>query len=196
MRYASSMETQTQAVRIPSRDKIIESLITHDLRMDFSKVTQLLQDRDMSQADLGRRLGLTRASVSNWFTGKRTPTYGNLVRIAEVLGVHLSDILNDDAVLAETKTEKEIIELVQQINRETEISALWRYEHHDGLKMLISIKLASNTSGVPYYFTTITLDCEPRTIEFLKETRDELKQILEIGGVNNGLSDTACSGND
>lgn len=44
---------------------------------------------ELSQADLARTLGLTRAAVSLWEIGTSTPSVDNLTRIADALGVSI-----------------------------------------------------------------------------------------------------------
>jgi transcriptional regulator with XRE-family HTH domain len=47
----------------------------------------LLDERNVRQAELARRLGLSAQSVSAWITGSVTPTRENVVRIEDELAV-------------------------------------------------------------------------------------------------------------
>lgn len=49
----------------------------------------------MSQADIGRRLGLTRQSVGAWERGESPPTQENLEALARLLGVTMSQFYGD-----------------------------------------------------------------------------------------------------
>lgn len=61
--------------------------------MDFGPwlARQLSQSR-MSQAELAQRIGLTRAAVSAWITGRATPRTETINKIAEALGTDLGTI--------------------------------------------------------------------------------------------------------
>ena len=47
----------------------------------------LLDERNISQAELARRLGLSAQSVSAWTTGSVTPTRDNVARVEDELAV-------------------------------------------------------------------------------------------------------------
>ena len=47
----------------------------------------------MTQADFARRLGVTGASVSAYETGTRLPSYDNLVKLSNILGVSTDTLL-------------------------------------------------------------------------------------------------------
>ena len=49
----------------------------------------------LTQEALGERLEVEKSSVSEWESGKRTPTYSRLRTIAGALGVTLANLLDD-----------------------------------------------------------------------------------------------------
>lgn len=53
------------------------------------KLKTLRKGRKMSQERLGEELGLTRATISNWETGRRAPHLSELKRVCEYFGVSL-----------------------------------------------------------------------------------------------------------
>lgn len=53
------------------------------------KIKALRKTRGLTQAELADRLGLERASISNYETGKRAPHLHQLEQISKVLGVSL-----------------------------------------------------------------------------------------------------------
>lgn len=57
----------------------------------------LAAGRGLSNADLARRLGITRGAVSNYFTGRRSPNHADLVAIADALGVTTDYLLTGSA---------------------------------------------------------------------------------------------------
>lgn len=55
------------------------------------------QAAGLSQEKLAERLGLTRQAVTKWETGQSAPSTENLLHLAEVLGVPVTDLLGEDA---------------------------------------------------------------------------------------------------
>lgn len=64
-----------------------------DTGMDFGPwLARQLKQSGMSQADLAQRVGMTRAAVSAWITGRATPREETIHKIAEALGTDLGTI--------------------------------------------------------------------------------------------------------
>ncbi|MFF3097963.1 helix-turn-helix domain-containing protein [Streptomyces cyaneofuscatus] len=64
-----------------------------DTGMDFGPwLARQLKQSGMSQADLAQDIGLTRAAVSAWITGRATPREETINKIAEALGTDLGTI--------------------------------------------------------------------------------------------------------
>jgi len=80
-------------------------------RSTESVVAELLADfrRRMTElginfAELARRLGLSRARVSELFSARCNPTVGSLIRVAEVLGCQLRiELATNENTVAEAK---------------------------------------------------------------------------------------------
>jgi len=63
--------------------------------MDVRTFRALTKARGLSLAELARQVGVTRQAVSLWCRGERADPRGrHLVRIAEVLGVSVEDLVN------------------------------------------------------------------------------------------------------
>jgi transcriptional regulator with XRE-family HTH domain len=61
---------------------------------DFAqRLAAMLDERGMTQLELAARVGVTRAAMSRYVSGDREPRLVTLVRIAEELGVHASELL-------------------------------------------------------------------------------------------------------
>ncbi|MEV0009453.1 helix-turn-helix transcriptional regulator [Streptomyces sp. NPDC047973] len=61
--------------------------------MDFGPwLARQLKQSGLSQADLGERIGMTRAAVSAWITGRATPRAETIAKIADALGTDLGTI--------------------------------------------------------------------------------------------------------
>lgn len=54
---------------------------------------ELLKSRDIHGAQLARRLGFTRSTVSRWVAGKSLPRAEDLPKIAEILNVSCDELL-------------------------------------------------------------------------------------------------------
>jgi transcriptional regulator with XRE-family HTH domain len=66
----------------PPRRKAMELLAF------FERLRQVLGDREMSQADLARELGVGVATVSEWFTRGRVPSGDVMLRLPRALAVN------------------------------------------------------------------------------------------------------------
>lgn len=51
--------------------------------------------KGVSQKDLAIALGVSQAAVSHWFKGDNSPNIEIVSKIAEILGVRISDLLNE-----------------------------------------------------------------------------------------------------
>lgn len=61
-------------------------------------LNELMERRDISQADIIRELGVTSAAVSNWCNGKKYPRIDIMQRLADMLGVGLSDLISENGL--------------------------------------------------------------------------------------------------
>lgn len=48
--------------------------------------------RGLSQQQLAKKIGATQPQVSDWMTGKKTPTSGNLSKLAEAMDMAEEDL--------------------------------------------------------------------------------------------------------
>lgn len=63
-----------------------------------SCIRNFRQAREMTQEELGKKLGITKAMVSAYETGKRNPKISTLNRIAEALQVSLDELISDNSM--------------------------------------------------------------------------------------------------
>ncbi len=85
------------------------------MRNALSNLKAALDRAGMTQSDLARQLGVERGTVSNWIRGKRTPQLGHLQEAARILNMSLSEILGEEILFAETRTEREAIQLLREL---------------------------------------------------------------------------------
>lgn len=52
--------------------------------------------KEWTQADLGERMGVTKANVSHWETGKHDPSFLQLLKIRDLTGHPLQDVLSPE----------------------------------------------------------------------------------------------------
>lgn len=64
-----------------------------DIRGTGWQIKSLLAERNMTQSDLARKLGLTPMAVHKWITGKTVPTVDNLVCLSEIFDLGIDDII-------------------------------------------------------------------------------------------------------
>ena len=55
-------------------------------------IAQARKARGWTQDQLGERLGVTKANVSHWETGKHEPSFGQLLKIKDLTGQPLRDV--------------------------------------------------------------------------------------------------------
>lgn len=77
-----------------------------------TRITELLNERGLKQADLHRLTGIPRSLLSNYATGKASPALDNAILIAGALHVTLDELVgrkNETLSACETKEEEEIL---------------------------------------------------------------------------------------
>lgn len=60
------------------------------------KIKELRKERHWSQAELAKRLGITRAAVNAWETEVSNPSIQLLIKLAEIFNVSTDYLLNID----------------------------------------------------------------------------------------------------
>lgn len=67
-------------------------------------ITKLRKGKGLTQEELGEKLGISGKSVSKWERGIHLPDLNNLVPLAEILGVSVSDLLNGEVSYSNDNT--------------------------------------------------------------------------------------------
>lgn len=65
---------------------------------DRDKFRAWLNTRGYTQAELADRMGMTPASVSNYFTGRGNPSFGAIKRMADALAIDVSQLIKGEKV--------------------------------------------------------------------------------------------------
>lgn len=76
-----------------------------DLMTIGEKIQYYRKQAKLSQEELGRMLLLSRQTVSLWETGQTVPTIDNLIRLKEIFGVSIDEILCQETKTAQKKEE-------------------------------------------------------------------------------------------
>ncbi len=86
--------------------------------MIADKIKTLREKRNITQAELAKRLGVTRSGVNAWEMGISVPSTQYVIKLAEFFAVstdYLLDVPQTAAVSVEGLTEKEIAAIVDII---------------------------------------------------------------------------------
>lgn len=57
-----------------------------------SRVNKLMNEKDISQAEISRRTGIPRSTLTGYVKGTSTPNAGNIQKLSDLFGVNKSDI--------------------------------------------------------------------------------------------------------
>jgi transcriptional regulator with XRE-family HTH domain len=55
---------------------------------------ELLKSKGVKQNWLAQRIGVSAVTMSNWVKGKSHPSKKNLLKLSEVLNIHINDLVN------------------------------------------------------------------------------------------------------
>jgi len=80
-------------------------------------IAECRRKQNWTQSDLADRLGVTDKAVSRWETGKGYPEVTILPRLAEVLGVTVSEILAGELIPEDAQTERAERALLEHLEK-------------------------------------------------------------------------------
>ncbi len=75
------------------------------------KLKNIRKDLNLTQEDLAEKIGVSRAAISKWETGKGLPDIGNLIQISQVFDISLDELIKGNAnvkkkIVADSKAKK------------------------------------------------------------------------------------------
>lgn len=97
---------------------------SHVMSKHLDKLLDAMEKAGMSQSELARRVGVTRGSVNHWITGRTAISMEHLIKVAKVLNMSTSEILGDDVLFAENKTERDTIKAMREMSEEEQAQLL------------------------------------------------------------------------
>lgn len=111
------------------------------MKNNFNKNLKLIMfEKGLSQAELGKKMGIGQSRISKWITGYETPTIKNLEKIAKALDISVSELMDYQANKknnTEYKSDKKDIEILKLKN---EILKLQK----ENLKLKLENKIKKN----------------------------------------------------
>ncbi len=103
--------------------------------MDQIKIGKFIsscrKERDMTQAALAEKLGITDRAVSKWETGKSLPDSGIMLELCELLEISVNELLSGERIMAESydkRVEENLIAMRKEIeekNRQLLNTEIW-----------------------------------------------------------------------
>lgn len=100
----------------------------------------LLKDRNLKQADLCRMTGIQTSLMSDYLGGKKSPTIGNAILIADALNISLDTLVGKDAYSSpeEQQSSKVLAELYEVAKGLSEEEQLYLLDMVKALKQRLS----------------------------------------------------------
>ncbi len=78
------------------------------------KIYLLRTRRELSQEDLAAALGVSRQSVSKWETGQSVPDLDKIIRMADLFGVSVDELVREGDPPAPPQAEPRVVYLMQE----------------------------------------------------------------------------------
>lgn len=81
----------------------------------FAKnLRRFADEKHLAQTDIATLVDCSTATVSDWFNGKKYPRPNRMQRIADILGVKMSDLITEHSLPSGAAPEAEALELFEQ----------------------------------------------------------------------------------
>ena len=85
----------------------------------LDKISYLRQQRNWSEYQLAEHSGLPQSTVSSWFRKGMSPTLASLQKIADALGITLSQLVaNENDPVSLTARQKELLDKSNKLSEE------------------------------------------------------------------------------
>jgi transcriptional regulator with XRE-family HTH domain len=175
-------------------------------RLNLEKVTATMSDRGLSQADLAKKLEVSREAVSKWFKGGSLPRPDKLLRLGLTLGLRAADLLIRDTTPAPVvafRKKGSAKTTVEHVSRAQQMGALLRplVPHLPFDRFVKQTSLKDPQSNYDYLQALVgkirgelgVLPCDPLDFEHLvkqfKDTQTVLVPVLwgKLGSHENAL---------
>ncbi len=115
--------------------------------MDYNKIGNFIaterKAKKLTQAKLAEKVFVSEKTVSKWEKGKGIPDANSLLKLCEVLGVSLNELLNGERIVMENKQQNE--KLLLEMSKEIEIKnkIIWK-----SMWIIMSVSLIALLTGL------------------------------------------------
>ena len=84
------------------------------------QLRKVLFEKNLTQEDLGKLIGVKRPMISQWMTGARNPSLPSIKKIANALKVPANNFIDDENIKKETKnsTQNDVVKLMMSLIKE------------------------------------------------------------------------------
>jgi transcriptional regulator with XRE-family HTH domain len=89
-----------------------------------ARIGALIDASPYLPADVARELGVDKSSVSRWITGTRTPSMQNLIDLAALLGVEVTDFWEGQQAYPSTPEQRLMLEKMASMTPEQQQALL------------------------------------------------------------------------
>lgn len=90
----------------------------------FERIAAGLASKDLSSAEVGRRLGISGQAVGMKLRGERGVSVEELKALAALAGLTVAEVVGDDVVVIEIQDEKDLIEFYRLLTPEQRVMLL------------------------------------------------------------------------
>lgn len=112
-------------VGFPSQPVTLNPSMIHPQIAALSdRIRELVASSGMTQAEIGRALGVGKSTVNKWVKGERTPTMQNLIELAELLGIEMKEIWEGAVSVPSTPEQRLMIEQMARMTPEQQQALL------------------------------------------------------------------------
>ena len=105
---------------VPSESPVMPHTVrpTPDKLFDVAKAKAALKAAGKSYADVGRALGLERQAVGHWFRDRGEPTMRQLKGMADAIGVHWLELVDEETLVVWKEEERRRVERMRALSDE------------------------------------------------------------------------------
>ena len=101
--------------------------------MDYNKIGKFIEEerknKKLTQAKLAEKIFVSEKTISKWENGKGIPDTTSLVKLCEVFGVELNELLNGERFFTPNKeqNEKLLLDMAKELERKNKIiwNSMW-----------------------------------------------------------------------
>lgn len=82
-------------------------------------IKRLLDERDVSNAQLAEALGLSESAVGKWILGRNSPKVGTMQKIADYFSVNMSDLVEEQPQFKQSSKRRYLMDKIAKADDST-----------------------------------------------------------------------------